>query len=399
MNKFIKLLLLTNITFVYSASYNFPVYKRPIIDYNNTEEFINAKKNRDENGWTKLNLAVKSGDINLVEQLVNEGAIITWVNDTDDGNGPLHIASEYGHINLIEYLLKLGADINSQNDFGDSPLHIACINKQLNTAKYLISKHAAAYTINKKEQTPFHIACILGDVRLIYETALNHKIFYAKDKNGATGFHLAVYNGHLEAVKYFVLCNANMNTKTDKLETPLHIACRMGHKNIVEYLLDNKANIESTNDQRLTPLNIALMFGHEDIAKLLIEKGANINYVISKEVLKKNPEWNPNLYIRSGKYMTPNLNLKEPMYIHDWQIDMTMLHFACMGGCLNIIKSFSTDKKLWGKSINKLFYTKEAALDLACRYKHIDIVKFLLKNGACIKGKTKNLWLNLFYHI
>jgi ankyrin repeat protein len=71
------------------------------------------------------------------------------VNISDDlsdrdskGNTRLHRAVNKGDLDLVKDLLKNGADINSTNDDGHTPLEIACFCGDLNMAAYL-SDHGA----------------------------------------------------------------------------------------------------------------------------------------------------------------------------------------------------------------------------------------------------------------
>ena len=67
--------------------------------------------------------AVKSGDVSVAEQFLNQGADISSADH--DGRTLLHLSCIGGHYNLTEMLLKRGANINARDGKGRSPLHYA----------------------------------------------------------------------------------------------------------------------------------------------------------------------------------------------------------------------------------------------------------------------------------
>ncbi|KAK9770252.1 putative Heterokaryon incompatibility domain-containing protein [Seiridium cardinale] len=72
---------------------------------------------------TRLFLAAREGNINLVNLLLKNGASIEA-----KGPGlqsPLSCAAKNGHVPVVQLLIDNGADMNSQDENGDTPLSIA----------------------------------------------------------------------------------------------------------------------------------------------------------------------------------------------------------------------------------------------------------------------------------
>ena len=71
--------------------------------------------------------AVKRGDVQAVETLLNQGVYV----DTLDPSGQftaLMLAICENHINIVQILLNAGADVNFENEAGITPLMVASDN-------------------------------------------------------------------------------------------------------------------------------------------------------------------------------------------------------------------------------------------------------------------------------
>lgn len=106
-----------------------------LINYSNTADF----KETCSGGTAVINLITASGDSNLVNMAIKQGADI---NTKEDINGitPLHVASAYGYESVAMLLIKNGANVNSKNKFGYTPLDYAVAKNQLKLIKVLSAR-------------------------------------------------------------------------------------------------------------------------------------------------------------------------------------------------------------------------------------------------------------------
>ncbi|KAI1866878.1 uncharacterized protein JN550_007425 [Neoarthrinium moseri] len=74
-------------------------------------------------GRTPLDYAVRSGNSNVVELLINHGADASAADK--DGWTPLHSASQQGNVELVQLLINHGANGLTCNGYGDTSLNIA----------------------------------------------------------------------------------------------------------------------------------------------------------------------------------------------------------------------------------------------------------------------------------
>lgn len=103
--------------------------------------------------------AVGSGDIDMVQLILNTYPHL----DIDSGDrcesSALHYAAEKGHLGIAELLVARGALVNVTNMWEKTPLHSACNNGQLEVVKFLVDNGARIEaTSNKKRFTPLHLA-------------------------------------------------------------------------------------------------------------------------------------------------------------------------------------------------------------------------------------------------
>lgn len=119
---------------------------------------INA---RDVAGDTSLHIEAQRGYINIVSQLVQQGADVNAINY--QGSTPLYIAALYGHADIVKFLITAGADINAVNRAGDTPLHVAAQNLNEEVVFALIRNGADSNAVNKNGKTSKQIIDKLVD--------------------------------------------------------------------------------------------------------------------------------------------------------------------------------------------------------------------------------------------
>ncbi len=75
---------------------------------------------RNNSGETALHLAVKSGDVRMVEFMINEMRINVEICDAY-GRTPLHWAAQQGNMPIVEALLLAHAHVEAKDDMGVEP--------------------------------------------------------------------------------------------------------------------------------------------------------------------------------------------------------------------------------------------------------------------------------------
>ncbi|OTA01082.1 hypothetical-protein [Trichoderma parareesei] len=116
------------------------------------------------NSHRKLHFAAYLGRPNIVEELLNRGAVIDDAAEIHEQT-PLHMAAFGGHIQVMKKLLLRGADPNAiANDIG--PVVNAAISSGSREAVELLVEHNVSLTIHSEDgsiQCPLALAALLAD--------------------------------------------------------------------------------------------------------------------------------------------------------------------------------------------------------------------------------------------
>ena len=240
----------------------------------------------------ELFVAVRSGDANLVADLLNKGAKVNAKGS--NGNTPLHLAVLADKLQVVEKLIEGGADVNAKNNHGATPLHWAALNQNVSIVEKLIEKGANVNEKNKYDNVPLHYAAFfngcLGTAEKFIEGGADVN---AKNNDGNTPLHFSTKNSHLDMLEKLIEEGANVNEKNKYGSIPLHWAAGYGRLSMVKELIEKGADINSKDNNGNAPLHEAAICGHSKVAEFLISKHADVN-------TKNKDDWTP-LYFAAAR--------------------------------------------------------------------------------------------------
>ena len=157
---------------------------------------------------TALMKAVKSNDLALVTELIEQGINVNELDANQDA--PLIMAAHRGHTEIVRLLLEAGADVTAVDPgMQATALHAAAYAGRAEAAKLLIEYH-----IDIDKQGPY---------------------------NGYTALHDAVWQNNVETAKILIEAGADLDIKSNAGATPLEFAKSRNHREIVE-LIERKAS-------------------------------------------------------------------------------------------------------------------------------------------------------------
>ncbi|EHB01924.1 Ankyrin repeat domain-containing protein 49 [Heterocephalus glaber] len=121
-------------------------------------EKVTHVNTRDEEEYTPLHQAAYSGHLDIVQELVAQGADVHAA--TVDGWTPLHSVCKWSNTTVASFLLQHDADINAQTKGLLTPLHLAAGNRDSkDTLEFLLMNPYIKLSLkNSLEETAFDIA-------------------------------------------------------------------------------------------------------------------------------------------------------------------------------------------------------------------------------------------------
>ena len=343
---------------------------------------------RNENGFTPMHLACRSGHLNVVKFLVSVKADELVVRNKK-GYTPLDLALIRGHVEVVMFILN-DFDFNAAywNPFVSIPLHNCCLQESLDLLKLLTEMYH--WDINNQDHelryTPLMLATELGCFDIFeYLVTVCQCDVNLTNKDGRSALRIASAEGYLDMVQFLVeQTECNCYSEDGKL-SPLLLACARGHLHIVDYFLKNDLYDPLTTWNDTTAVHIAAIGGHRHIIEYLNDnnylKVSTITAYSASvlHLLKSNASTAAFLVSRG---CDPN------------QIDsdgMTPLYYAIMRGNIELVAYFVEKCNTIASTVSK---TKPSALYFAAFHGHLQIVKYLVLGGHCLPDLNDPLPIN-----
>lgn len=292
----------------------------------------------DSNGNGVFNYVAKTGNINLLNQLLEKGV---------KGNNQAFIFAAYGtrgktnSVEIYKYLESQNLNPNASNEEGVTSLHIlASRSNDINLINYLLDKGLNVNQEDHNGNTPFMNAASRNNLEIVKLLSKGLKDINHKNKKGETALAFAVQRNDADVVKFLIekgaktvvadnngnnlnyyLANAysarnkepfleklsllrNSGVKLEKPQnngnTWYHLAVEKNSLDLLEIATKINQDVNAKNSEGNTALHLAAMKAqNENILKFLIKQGAKKELVTDfeetaydlaeeNELLKKN---------------------------------------------------------------------------------------------------------------
>ncbi len=230
---------------------------------------------------TDLDDAIRAGDLDRVELLLNSGAD---PNKRSPYDGPLHLAARLGSAEIVIELIDAGADVELPGFGGAHPLHAAVLAGQARTASALLERGAKVDAPDNTGRTPLlsFVSGMVGDLatlKVLLEHGASPNLL--DGPAGIRALDYAARQGRTEVADILIAFGADMNAKDNMYgETPLHFAIykyRAGSpQDMVQFLINRGADVNSKSSEGWTPLDYAKRFAPNNglLHDILIKAGA-----------------------------------------------------------------------------------------------------------------------------
>jgi ankyrin repeat protein len=233
---------------------NLPMVKK-LLQHNAQEQIDITDEKGDKNTFV---FAARSKNIEVMAWIISEHPFILK-QISKDGFSALHVACAVGNLQLINFLLNHGAmnQLFARNAMGFTPLFEACFNKKTDIVQELLK----------------------------YNTFEQLSVF---DISGNNIFHIMCYrklNDVLPIIlKYAKENNLDLTLVLDKKNniglTPMQMAIRDGNLFFIERLLKYGVDVDKIDAEGRSALNSAIFLKQHDVIELLLKNGANPNVTI-----------------------------------------------------------------------------------------------------------------------
>ncbi|ETS86957.1 hypothetical protein PFICI_00785 [Pestalotiopsis fici W106-1] len=235
-------------------------------------------------GMTALQAAAKHGNITVVECLIQLQVDVN-AKPPKGGRTALQAAAEQGHVGVVERLLQAKADVNAKpaEIGGRTALQAASQNGHVALVERLLQAKADvdAQPADDGGRTALQAAAEQGHMAVVErlikaEADVNGRGAF---DNGILALSAAAGNGHLAVVE----CLLDGGARIDKVAwgqggIALHAAAENGHRAIVERLLETKASVDKADKHGVTALMLASKQGHVKVVDQLLRAGAYALY-------------------------------------------------------------------------------------------------------------------------
>lgn len=225
-----------------------------------------------KDGWTALMHAASSGNAEVLEFLLQNGANPD-VMDSYFKMSAMQWAISHSHIECVKILLKYNASITF-NKF-KTPLMIACKDGKKEFAVLMLDAGASINETTKYGWTALMNAALYGQTEAVEFLLQNGADPNIPENTKNTALQYAAEEGYTECIKMLLKHNAAVNTKNDEGVTPLMSASRAGETEIIELLIQAGALVNETANDGFTALMHAVNKGNAEAAELLLDKGAD----------------------------------------------------------------------------------------------------------------------------
>tara|TARA_B100000767_G_C19774417_1_gene541772 strand:+ start:2052 stop:3536 length:1485 start_codon:yes stop_codon:yes gene_type:complete len=340
----------------------------------------------DSHGNTVINFAAANGQLNkeIYEFCISKGADPSTELNKNGANTLLIISSSLKGDEMIDYFIAKGVDINSIDDNGNGIFNYTAKGGNINQLDLLIRRGVEYKKPNKKNSNAFIFASqgknsSLKTFKYLESVEINPNITSIE---GFTPMHFLPRNYKDPKIyEYFISKGVNVNQVNKNGNTVFNNASIYGNKKLLSFLIDKGAEINISNKKGQNSLMLATKNNTVDVVNFIINNGGNI--------LHEDKEKNSLAHYIIDSYSKENIisfDKKLELFIEN-KLDLSsrqsngnsILHEAVNKNNLKLIKKLM----LFNIPINIKNNDGYTALHMAAmKAKDLEIISFLLKNGA-----------------
>ncbi|MGB3799707.1 MAG: ankyrin repeat domain-containing protein, partial [Lewinella sp.] len=282
-----------------------------------------------------------------------------------------------GDLEMTVYLLERVDDLSQTDQNGFTPLMAAASENHIDVARLLIARGANVNQVHR-HWTALIEAADEGSLEVAELLLDNGAAININGGPRRSAIAMAASEGHLDVMKLLVDRGAHLGEGAGKV-SPLHMAANEGQLEIVRYLLGQGVEVDERDEGGRTALAYAASEGQSDVVRLLIDAGADPEIT----------DWEgrpATLYATGDDDFERVLEITQRM--GDDAVERLVNTPEILVGPAGEGDLFTLQAMLEGlnMNINLADGSGNTALSVAAREGHLEIVKYLLDNGADVQG-------------
>jgi ankyrin repeat protein len=230
-----------------------------------------------ESEHTVLALAVRTGNLEKVQLIVDAGADISYRRQSEydvviDAMYSQDIRQNENLIEILNLLISRGAAVNGRSSYGETAIKAAAYIGRFDAVQLLLNAGANPEQLG---WTPLMEAIVFGTVEQVQLLLEQDAGLDVRDCWNRTPWLLSLQVGELAKVQLLLAAGANKNEPGNCGETPLIYAIESNHLDVLQWLIAEGCDVEATDDFGNTALIKAAEFGATECVEILLEAGAN----------------------------------------------------------------------------------------------------------------------------
>ena len=312
--------------------------------------------------FPEWNTFVEEVSKRLTIPILKEFVKFMWIYFKDESTSltmdPLHDAVTESNTTFVQLLIKSGINLEMRNTNGWTPLHTGCTNGNIEMVQLLI-KHLPNFEAS------------------------------SGTNDGKTIFHHAVENSDLQVLKLILETFRFEDVSNKDGWKMLHDAVAFGPKATIQYLMESRRELGMNIEDRLydgrTILHLACSFRDIEIVDLVYNALEEINSDINFDT-RNEDQATPLHFACKNKTSGVAIHLLQrfPDKIHVLGIHgIHLLHFACRYGHLELVKYIFGNPD-FDIDFNIATLGGNTSLHFACYVGHYEVVKFMLENSSAM---------------
>lgn len=211
----------------------------------------------------------------MIIVLILFSGIHIYADDNEFMNKYIILAVKKGEVNTVQLLLQQGADPNTKDDRGNTLLMLSVTMEYQDIFELLLSKGADTTLTDAGGRTPLLLALFLDKFDFVkYFLSKGYiKGINIKDGTGKSPLMIAVAKGYGDIVNQLIELGANIKDADNEGVTPLMYAVKLNHTEIADMLLQR----ETINNVKVDSFVLGSYIGDGETIKGIIDKSTKEN--------------------------------------------------------------------------------------------------------------------------